>query len=141
MAHPNQRKAIDMMDETMLRRVHPSQVSKDGRPSKTSFYPRPADNGLVSVDRSSVITSSDCYTNYVQAKSLVLGQGGIWGVTVDECARSNLSCLSDPLDPSEFGGPNPAHALIDMTKLSAEQVAAAASKLYALAKARGRLAP
>ena len=141
MAHPDQRKIIDTMDETMLRRVHPSQVSKDGRPSKTSFYPRPADNGLVSVDRSSVVTPSGCYENYVRAKALVVGQGGIWGVTVEECARSTLSCLSDPLDSTEYGGPNSAHALIDMTQLSEEQIAAAASKLYALAKTRGKLAP
>lgn len=141
MAKPNERVTITAQTELLLRRVHPTQI-KDGRPSKTTFLPRPADLGLVSVDRQSHVTPADCYAAYAAAKNFVAPKhGGIWAVAVSECRENNLTCLTDPLTSDEPAGPNPAHALIDMSSLGEEAARTAAAELYAAAKARGQLAP
>lgn len=141
MAKPNERVVITDQVELLLRRVHPTQI-KDGRPSKTTFFPRPADHGLVSVDRQSLVTPADCYAAYAAAKNLVAPKrGGIWAVSVGECAGTSLTCLTDPLSGDEPAGPSPAHALIDMSGLSEEAAHTAAAILFAAAKTRGQLAP
>ena len=141
MAKPTDRTAITDQAELLLRRVHPTQI-KDGRPSKTTFLPRPTDEGMLSVDRRSVVTPTDCYAAYAAAKNFVAPtQGGIWAVNVGECAGSGLASLADPLASDEPSGPNPAHALIDMSTLSEEASHTAAATLFAAAKARGQLAP
>lgn len=141
MAKPNERVTITDQTELLLRRVHPTQI-KDGRPSKTTFLPRPADLGLVSVDRQSHVTPANCYVAYAAAKNFVAPKhGGIWAVTVSECSETSLTCLADPLASDEPAGPNPAHALIDMSSLSEEAAHTAAAALFAAAKARGQLSP
>lgn len=140
MANASPRQALTDSTELLLRRVHPTQV-KDGRPSKTTFVPRPSDQGMLSVDRASVSTASQCYDAYVASKGFQTGTGGIWGVTVGECNAVPLTCFADPLGDQDANGPNLAHALIDMSRLSAQEVSDAATKLYIAAKARGRLAP
>jgi hypothetical protein len=140
MAKPEDRTKLVDPTELLFRRVHPSQI-KDGRPSKTTFLPRPADEGLVSVDRSSVFTAQQSYSAYAAAKSFRDSEGGIWGVTVGECSAHSVGCVSDPLSAEEYGGPNPAHSLIDMQALSEEATHTVAAELFAAAKARGRLAP
>lgn len=140
MAKPEDRTKLVDHAELLFRRVHPSQI-KDGRPSKTTFLPRPADAGLVSVDRSTVLNAQECYDAYAAAKSFGATQGGIWGLTVSECSAHSVDCLSDPLSAEEYGGPNSAHALIDMHILSEEETYTVAAKLFAAAKARGKLAP
>lgn len=140
MARPESRIILQDAEERLFRRVHPTQI-KEGRPSKTTFVPRPADNGLLSVDRSSIYTAVESYNAYAASKGFVNSEGGVWAVSVGECADNSLSCLSDPLEPHERGGPNPAHSLVDFTKLTEPEVHNVATALFVAAKARGRLAP
>lgn len=140
MAKPSERTKLVDLDELLHRRVHPTQI-KDGRPSKTTFLPRPTDKGELSVERGAVRSPAECYAVYAAAKGFGDRQGGIWSVSVAECVDCSLTSLSDALGPEEFGGPNPAHALIDMSSLTEEATVSAATALYAYAKKRGRLAP
>lgn len=140
MAKPRDRTMLVDPTELLFRRVHPSQI-KNGRPSKTTFLPRPVDEGLVSVDRSTVFNAQESYAAYAAAKLFRDSEGGIWGVTIGECRAHSVSCLGDPLSAGEYGGPNPAHSLIDMHKLSEEATHTVAAELFAAAKTRGKLAP
>lgn len=140
MAKPSDRATLEDRAEFMLRKVHPSQI-KAGRPSKTTFLPRPADEMQLSVDRSSIVSSSDCYAAYAAMKHFHIGEGGVWAVTVGECNAHAMHCLGDPLVEGEPSGPNPAHALIDMSHLTEAAMHNAATQLYVIAKARGKLAP
>lgn len=125
----------------MLRKIHPTQINKEGRPSKTSFAPKPIDQGKISVDRESIITAEECHAQYAEKKKFSPLLGGVWAVTTAECKEINLDCFSDPIPADDADGPNPAHALIDMSKLNERETLNAATTLYSLAKSRGKIAP
>ena len=136
---PDEPKQIRNPDELLLRQVNPNWV-REGRVSSQAFRPMPKDNGLLSVDRATLITAEDSHRLFTEA--LGLASVGTWAVTVAECTAQSLVVLEDPLTSPPEKVPNPAHAVILFAAvLSKGQIESKGQKLARYANGRGRLFP
>lgn len=124
---------IEVSDELMMRQVHPNLIH-EGRLWSGAFTPTQKDSGLLSADRSSIITPRDAYERYLKTK-LLNQAGGTWAVSVSEFKSIDLLCYSDPVQD------NTAHALVDYSSKEPNVRKILGKAAYAKASARGRLHP
>jgi hypothetical protein len=128
---------LDDPQEVLFRQIHPSCLH-DGEPASDQFKPRPSDDGLLSVDRSALITAAESHTLYT-------GNGrqsaAVYGVTVDEFSGHGVSCVEDPLAADGDLAANPAHAVANFASLTEQQRKTASKRLKRAAVARGCLHP
>ncbi|HEY4014800.1 MAG TPA: hypothetical protein VGM06_15765 [Polyangiaceae bacterium] len=125
-------------DELLFRQVHPTFV-RDGRPSSQAFRPTAKDERKLSVARGSITTAATAFQHHTER--LGLPSGGTWGVTVGECREQGLPAFSDPVTAPPEKVADPAHAIIDFTTHSRNQVDAKGARLARTAFERGRLHP
>lgn len=124
-------------DEIMLRQVHPS-LYQGGAVASSAFLPTEADQGQMSVDRSSLATpkaSFDLYSENGRASAAV------YGVTVGEFNTEDITCHPDPLPASEKQRANPAHAYADYNGIGTNKRKQKAQRLRTIAVRRGQLHP
>jgi len=122
-------------EELLLRQVHPTFV-QNGQISSQPFCPTPKDDNKLSVDRASM-------TSPRAAHSLFIANGGqsvaVYGLSVDEFLREELTCHADPLKASDGKRANPAHAVADYSAHAPGQQKNKAKRLKLKAVARGSL--
>ncbi len=111
-------------DEDIHRQVHPSFVQA-GRPSSQAFRPTPKDEGLLSVDRGSLVTAEEAYISYQQRGHASVG---VWTLRVADCSKNDLDVLEDPL-PEDA-----AHAVVDFRQLSPTQAKVVSQLLKAASR-------
>jgi hypothetical protein len=114
--------------ELLYRQVHPNFYHKK-KPASYVFRPNAADNGHLSVDRSSLTSAKESFERYTQR----LTSAAVYAVSVGEFASQTINCYSHPIiDP-----PNASHALADYSHLSEIEAKTAALQLRNFADARG----
>lgn len=123
--------------ELMFRQVHPKHI-ENGLPTSQSFRPTEKDEGQLSVDREALTSAMASYNLFVTNGFL---SSGVYGVTVGECRKENLPCLSDPLTATEAHSANPAHAVINFNNHSTKHWKIKSKRLKQNAVARGQLHP
>jgi hypothetical protein len=90
--------------ELLLRQVHPN-FFQDGEPMNQAFRPTKADEGQLSVDRSSATDAEKSFVRHTE--TFGLKSVGVWGLLVGEVMDGGLETIQD-----EFPE-NPAHCFID----------------------------
>lgn len=131
-----------MTDEELFRHVPLRHIEND-LPSPKAFQPREKDQGLLSVNRSTLTTACDSHMLFTTSKpDGFSGEStGDWAVTVEEVIGCSLTWRSAPIaaDLIARTPANPAHAVVDFTgtvdKLDT------ARRLRERAVARGRRYP
>lgn len=125
--------------ELVFRQVHPHHW--DGtNPHSVAFSPTPKDKDLLSVDDTSMVSAEGSWTRFT--KILGFQSVGTWAVTSSEVAASGeLTLRSDPITgQADAAKNNPAHCLIDFSKLTTKgQRKRCAQQLALHASARGSL--
>lgn len=121
-----------MDPETLLyRQVHPNNMDGDV-PTSVAFRPTEADEGKLSVYDGSLITAGESFTHWTE--QLGKDSVGVWGVSVGEAEKAELSPASSPLASS------PAHAHIDFAGfMSKSEMRRKAKELLEHAVTRGCL--
>lgn len=122
-------------NEVLFRQIHPSNY-KNGRPASDRFRPQPSDNGLMSVDRSSLTTAAASHALYTSTGSQ---SAAVFGVSVEEFTGEALKCLEDPLEAEVGQLANPAHASVDYTDFDEKKWKTISKRLWAKAVTRGCL--
>ncbi|OAM90735.1 hypothetical protein AW736_06420 [Termitidicoccus mucosus] len=121
----------------VFRQVHPNHW--DGKnPNSVAFSPTPKDQDQLSVDDASLVTAEESWTHFT--KNLGLQSVGVWAVTANEIASSGeLALLRAPITgQTDVQKDNPAHCLIDFSKLTTKgQKKRCAQQLALLASVRG----
>lgn len=124
-------------DELLFRQIHPNFHDKS-HPGSPQFAPTPKDEGLLSVDRSTITTAA-------AAHALFTGNGfqsaAVYGLTVGEFGAESLPCHPDPLPATGELAANPAHAYADFSAFNEKQQKNIAKRLRNVAVKRGRLHP
>ena len=124
-------------DEILFRQIHPKLLD-EGDPDSSNFMPKPSDQNLLSVDRSSITTASDAYNLYIQGGK---ESAAVYGVSVVEFRNEDVSCFEDPLVATATILANPAHAVADYSKMGSSAQRKTAKKLKLRAIARNKLYP
>ena len=131
-----------MTDEEFFRHVPTRHIEND-LPSPKAFQPRASDQGLLSVNRSTLTTACDSHLLFTTPKPDGFSgkSEGDWAVTVEEVIGCTLTSRPDPIeaDPAQETPANLAHAVVDFTE--AIDTSDAARRLRAFAVARGRRHP
>jgi hypothetical protein len=122
---------LRLSDEMLYRQVSPSFLKVGNVLSSQVFRPTSKDGGLLSVDRSSLVDSSE--------SSLIRFNGnggrsmGVLGATIEEFGAQGLNCHEETLP---F---NPAHAVANFQGLTRGQCESKSKVLLAYAETRGYL--
>jgi len=138
---------ITGVEELLLRQVSPGVLADDGEPSSSAFAPRQVDQGLLSVDRSSLTTAADAYRLFTAPRPGGFGaqSAGVWALAVCEVnglSGTPLRALEDPLAATSATPADPAHALVDFTPYNtSQQKKKIAQRLKVFALLRGRCHP
>jgi len=122
-------------EENLLRQVHPEHFVT-GKVGSVAFKPGKSDQGRLSVSRGARTTPEAAFNKHTREKGLA--SVGVWAVTVGECASIDLEAKADPV---EDGVTDPAHAIIDMSRVTGNQMKRKARDLVRFANARGCLYP
>ncbi len=125
------------LHEVLFRQIHPNCM-QNGEPASDRFKPQPNDEGLMSVDRSSLTSAKASFETYIGGGRQSVA---VFGVSVGEFQEENIPCSSDPIDGADGGHPNPAHALADYTAHEERKWKNISKRLTQKAKVRGRLHP
>ena len=106
-------------DDHVYRQVHPSHAPA-GKPSSQAFNPTPKDLGRLSVDDAGLVTAEGSWNHFT--KNLGFQSAGTWALSFQEIeAPGDLTLLRNPIeDPANPTTNNPAHCLIDFTKLTSK---------------------
>jgi hypothetical protein len=122
---------IPPSEELLFRQVSPSFLKVGGFLSSQIFRPTGKDDGLLSVDRSSIEPSPEASLTRFNANG---GQSiGVLAATVAEFHGQELACHEDPLHH------NAAHAVANFQGLTRGQCEKKSKVLLACAEARGYL--
>jgi hypothetical protein len=114
-------------DDTPLhRQVHPNFI-QNGRVTSQAFHPTPKDEYKLSVYDGDLITAELSWKHYI---SRGLASAGVLDVTVGECTTESLPVYASPDDFRE-------HVLIDFSNLTKAEIKGKATRLLAVAFARG----
>ena len=113
-------------EERLLRQVHPAMIQA-GQVGSHAFLPSKEHAFPLSVDRSTLTSAEDAYARHTRTHP----SGGVWAVTVGECAEAKLAAYPDPLPD------NGAHALVDFRPLGTKARRRAAKMLKRAANERG----
>ena len=123
--------------DPVFRQVHPNHW--DGKaPNSVAFSPTPKDEDKLSVDDASLVTAEGSWSHFT--KRLGFQSVGTWAVSFGEIdAAGDLELVRNPLvDPVDALKNNPAHCLIDFSRLSSKgQKKKRAQELAIKASARG----
>jgi hypothetical protein len=135
---------LTVPDEVLFRQVDPGWLVDDGEPSSQAFYPwRAVDEGCLSADRSSM-TSADCSYKIATAlppEGFGLASCGVWGLSVEDIAASQLTAWADPVEKTDSKPANPAHALVEFGDTPEKKWKNVGRVLKVRAIKRGRLFP
>lgn len=123
--------------EILFRQIHPDFLDA-GEPGSSSFMPGSGDDGLMSVDRSTLTSAAAAHALYTRGG---LRSDAVFGLTVGEFAAQEVPTVADPIEASAGMPDNPAHALADFTAHGTSARRRIAKALKRLAIARGRLHP
>jgi hypothetical protein len=110
----DEREVLSNEDEVLLRQINPQWLQK-GIVTSQAFDPFPKDHGMLSVDRSDLVTPQESYQRF---KADGFDSCAVYGVTVAEFDAEDIETLSDPIEASEDRRENPAHALADYRPFS-----------------------
>lgn len=122
--------------EVLLRQIHPN-LYLDGKIASTAFMPTPADEGELSVDRSSLTTPIASFNLYMANGR---ESAAVYGVSVGQFETQNIPCHSNPLPETDKLKANPAHAYADFEKNETpKKQKQAAQRIRDRAIERGRL--
>ena len=123
--------------DLVFRQVHPNHW--DGKnPNSVAFSPTPKDKDKLSVDDASLVTAEGAWSHFT--KNLGFQSVGTWAVSVGEIgAAGDLELVRNPItDPTGAATNNPAHCLIDFSRVSTKgQKKKRAQELALKASARG----
>lgn len=123
--------------EMLFRQIHPS-LMHNGEPASNRFVPSALDEGLLSVDRSSLTTAEGSHALYTSSGR---ESAAVFGLLVDELQSVQVVCRSDPTGPNPPHPANPAHALADYTALPIGSLKNLGKRLKRLALLHGQLYP
>ena len=131
-------------EEELFRHVAPHNFDSGvGRPSFKAFRPRTSDQGLLSVNRSTLTSAHDSHVLFTTAKPNGFSgtSEGDWAVTVAEVLSCALTWRDDPILANLVGQTpaNPAHAVVDFTLVA--DPSDVARRLHNFAVTRGRRYP
>jgi hypothetical protein len=106
-------------DDLVYRQVHPSHAP-DGNPSSQAFNPTPKDQGQLSVDDAGLVTAEGSWNHFT--KNLGFQSAGTWALSFEEIeAPGGLVLVRNPIeDHANPATNNPAHCLIDFTRLTSK---------------------
>ncbi|SHN06344.1 hypothetical protein [Phytopseudomonas punonensis] len=121
--------------EVLYRQIHPEYFT-DGEPSSDRFKPYPRDNGMMSLDRSSLTSAQDSHALYVEQGRL---SAAVFGLSVMEFKSESIECVASPIAQTPTTPANPAHASADFTPHAAKNHKNIAKRLKRHAVARGCL--
>ena len=102
-----------------FRQINPRHLDeKTKSPNSVAFMPTPKDDNQLSVDDASLTTSENAWKRFVE--SLGFQSAGTWAVSYGEVnAAGDLDVRSDPIvNVEDLTKNNPAHCLIDFTKIT-----------------------
>ena len=105
--------------DLVFRQVHPNHW--DGKsPNSVAFSPTPKDDDKLSVDDSAQVTAEQSWIFFT--KNLGFRSAGTWAVSAGEIQTvGDLELQRDPLvDPENATKNNPAHCLIDFSRLTSK---------------------
>lgn len=123
--------SLTQMEELLWRNVHPDWVD-DGVLSSQAFRPNSGDDGQMSVGRSSVVSASDHFSEYVAVPNK---SGGIWALSVQEVDDQSLRVVDDSkADPPPL---LTGHAYVDFRDVGGKQEKKRGAKLRDRAAERG----
>lgn len=128
---------LDNEGEMLFRQIHPACLV-EGVPGSDRFMPSLADEGLLSVDRSSLTTAENSHAVYTSTGKL---SAAVFGLTVGEFLGEAIACRGDPTAENEDHAANPAHALADYSGHEAKRHKTIAKRLKRLALDHGQLFP
>lgn len=97
------------LDETLLRQVHPTQVT-DGGISKEAFIPTPTDKGLLSTLREEV-GPQEAHRRWTEDQNKL--SVGTYGISVADVEDAGLTALDDAA-----ASKTPDHASVDFNELT-----------------------
>lgn len=124
---PPGEKLTDLLEQ-LFRNVREEFVH-EGRVSSQAFEPAPDDEGLLSVDRSSLTLAKASFELFLKRPNCL--SAGVMSVTVQECEQLETPALENPLQD------NAAHAVADFRDHNRSQRKKRAGKLRDLAELRG----
>lgn len=126
-------------DELLFRQITPNiWVEADGVPASHAFGPKPADCGMPSYSRQSLVANAkDCFdwhNDNATSPSL-----GVWACTVTEVSAAQLVAIDDggTVPPPTA----PGHCFVDFRDLSKREERNRRAILFRYALARGQLHP
>ncbi|MBG0794197.1 hypothetical protein IYY11_12565 [Methylocystis sp. H62] len=124
-------------EELLFRQVHPDLLDGD-IPASSNFKPKPSDENMLSVDRSSLATAEEAFDLYISngRKSIA-----VYALSVGEFTGEKINCVEDPVEASEKMKANPAHAVADFSTHNVSQQGKIAKRLKQKAVARGKQHP
>jgi hypothetical protein len=122
-------------EEVLFRQVHPSGLNA-GHPCSSCFMPSKSDQGLLSVDRSSLTTAKESHRLYTHNGR---ESAAVYGLSVAEFLACGVTCFEDPVHAHPTLIDNPAHAVADFSTQSQTSRRVIAKELKRLAIRRGRL--
>lgn len=125
-------------DELLHRQIHPAWF-EEGQPTSQGFRPTGKDDGMLSVDRSTLSTAEASFVLHRDGKGLQTA--GTWGLTVGEFLAEDVRCRKDPIEASQDEPANPAHAVADFTPHGTGRCKIISKRLRNVAVGRGRLFP
>ncbi len=106
-------------EDLVFRQVHPNH--SDGKsPNSVAFSPTLKDEDKLSVDDASLVTAEGSWSHFT--KKLGFQSVGTWAVSFGEIAAAgDLDVVRSPIvDPVDASKNNPAHCLIDFSRLSSK---------------------
>lgn len=135
---------LTVLEEVLFRQVDPGWLVEDGEPSSQAFYPwRIVDEGCLSADRSSVTSAERSYqlATSPPPDGFGLASCGVWGLSVEDIAASQLTAWADPVQKTDSKPANPAHALVEFGDTPEKKWKNVGRALKVRAIKRGRLFP
>jgi hypothetical protein len=106
-------------NDLLYRQVHPTHAPA-GNPSSQAFNPTPKDKEKLSVDDAGLVTAEESWNHFT--KNLGFQSAGTWAVSFEEIhASGDLELMRNPIaDPEDVLKNNPAHCLIDFSKVTSK---------------------
>jgi len=123
--------------DLVFRQVHPNHWDGN-QPNSQAFFPTPKDEDQLSVDDSNLVSAEGSWNHFT--KNLGLKSIGTWAVSFGEIETAGeLVLVRNPIvDPKDASKNNPAHCLIDFSRVSSKgQKKKRAQELAIKASARG----
>ena len=121
-------------EEVLYRQIHPAFYD-DGQLLSPAFKPSSDDEGMMSVDRSSLTSAQAAHEHYTVHNKR--SSSCVCGVSVEEFAADAILCHGDPIAETDALKGNPAHGLANYTTIEEKKWKNVAKKLKNLAKKRG----